>query len=51
MYFNLKLLLESESSISKGLILIIGPGLGSYTIFKEFGDKVLARGLGLLDYI
>ena len=48
-YFGSELLSESESSMLKGLISVIGPGLGSYAISGGFGDRVLARGLGLLD--
>ena len=50
MYPSLKSSSESESSILKGLVSAVDPGLGFYIILKGFRDRVLARGLDLLGY-
>ena len=39
--------LESESSVSEGLISAVGPGSDSYAISGGFEDRVLTKGLNL----
>ena len=50
-YSGSELLSESESSILEGLISAVDSGSGSHAISRRFGDRALAKGLGLLGLI